>query len=170
MLRVHDFMLRAHDFILREHLLSPQARGFVLLHGLGGIGKTSLARAVAERIGWHYQDRVLTHSFEAFAGVDAAHHLTINEQFADSFSTRLTQFYDLDPTDAHRYPTITALQQAIIQKRVHFRSLLVLDNIETLIDAQKRDHPAARALASFVSRLKEGDGAILLTSRRAGVA
>jgi replication-associated recombination protein RarA len=170
MLRVHDFMLRAHDFILREHLLSPQARGFVLLHGLGGIGKTSLARALAERIGWHYQDRVLTHSFEAFAGVDAAHHLTINEQFADSFSTRLTQFYDLDPTDAHRYPTITALQQAIIQKRVHFRSLLVLDNIETLIDAQKRDHPAARALASFVSRLKEGDGAILLTSRRAGVA
>ncbi len=42
---------------------------------------------------------------------------------------------------------------------------LVLDNIETLIDAQKRGHPTARALATFVSRLKEGDGVILLTSR-----
>ncbi len=41
----------------------------------------------------------------------------------------------------------------------------MLDNIETLIDAQKRGHPTARALASFVSRLKEGDGVILLTSR-----
>ena len=40
----------------------------------------------------------------------------------------------------------------------------MLDNIETLIDAQ-RDQPSAQACAAFISRLKEGDGAILLTSR-----
>lgn len=32
-----------------DALLSPQARGFVLLHGLGGIGKTSLARGSRAR-------------------------------------------------------------------------------------------------------------------------
>src|SRR6266568_2761265 len=42
--------------------------------------------------------------------------------------------------------------------------LLACDNIEALIDTQK-DHPAARSLATFISRLKEGNGALLLTSR-----
>ena len=57
-------------------LLAPNAQGFVLLHGLGGIGKTATARAVAERVGWHYQDRVLAYSFETFASLDAANQLT----------------------------------------------------------------------------------------------
>jgi hypothetical protein len=36
-----------------EILLAPAARGFVLLHGLGGIGKTALAHVIAERVSWH---------------------------------------------------------------------------------------------------------------------
>lgn len=37
--------------------------------------------------------------------------------------------------------------------------------METLIDAQKQGDATAQAVASFVSRLQEGDGMILLTSR-----
>jgi tetratricopeptide (TPR) repeat protein len=146
-------------------LLSPHQRGFVLLHGLGGIGKTSLARAIADRVIWHYGDRVLAFSFEAFAYLDANNQRVIDGLFADRFFNRLARFYGLDLTDSKQYPTTTALQQAILQRRAHMRSLLVLDNIETLIDAQRQGQPAAQALATFISRLKEGEGAILLTSR-----
>ncbi len=144
-----------------DALLAHRPADFVVLHGLGGIGKTALALAVAERIGWYYDDRVLSVSFETFARLDANDQPTINEQFADRFYNRLARFYELDPA---QYPTTIELQQAILQRRAHTRSLLVLDNIETLIDTQK-DYPAARSLATFISRLKEGDGAILLTSR-----
>jgi tetratricopeptide (TPR) repeat protein len=145
-----------------DALLAPGARGFVLLHGLGGIGKTALARAVAERVGWHYHDRVLAISFETFASVDTENNLTVHDPFVDRFFNRLARFYELDPA---QYLSPIDLQQAILQRRTHLRSLLVLDNIETLVDAQRRDHPTAKSLASFISRLKEGDGAILLTSR-----
>ena len=86
----------------------------------------------------------------------------VNEQFADRFYNRLARFYGLDPA---QYSFPVDLQHAILQRRAHVRSLLVLDNIETLIDAQRSDHPVAVALASFLRRLKEGDGSVLFTSR-----
>ena len=51
-------------------LLDSSAHDFVVLRGLGGIGKTTLARVIAERVSWHYQDRVLAYSFETFARFD----------------------------------------------------------------------------------------------------
>ena len=145
-----------------DALLAYGSRDFVVLHGLGGIGKTSLARAVAERTSYAYEDRVLSISFETFARLDESGQRIINEQFADSFYNRLARYYELDPAE---YPTTISLQQAILQRRHHTHSLLVLDNIETLIDVLKQNHPVTKALATFISRLKEGQGAILLTSR-----
>ena len=145
-------------------LLDPHQRGFVLLHGLGGIGKTALARVVAERLSYHYRDRVLASSFETFARLEADNRRVVDETFADRFINRVARFYGLDPKDASLYPTTVALQQAIMQRRAHVRSLLVLDNIETLVDAQQSS-PAAQSLAAFVARLKEGEGAVLLTAR-----
>ncbi|MFL5658568.1 MAG: tetratricopeptide repeat protein [Ktedonobacteraceae bacterium] len=144
-----------------DALLASRPANFVVLHGLGGIGKTSVALAVAERIGWHYDDRVLAISFETFARLDANNQRVVDDTFADRFYNRVARFYELDPA---QYPTSIELQQAILQRRAHVRSLLVCDNIETLIDTQK-DHPAARSLATFISRLKEGNGPLLLTSR-----
>ena len=129
---------------------------------MGGIGKTATARAVAKRVGWYYQDRVLAISFEIFASIDPANQITVNEQFADRFYNRLGRFYGLDLA---QYPSPVDLQHAILLRRAHVRSLLVLDNIETLIDAQRSDHSVAVALASFLRRLKEGDGSVLFTSR-----
>jgi pentatricopeptide repeat protein len=145
---------------LIDPLLSPSAHGFVMLHGLGGIGKTSLARVVAERVSWYYEDRVLAYSFETFATLDANNQRVVNEAFGDRFYTRLARLYQLDPA---KYNTVADLQQAIIQRRTHQRSLLILDNIETLLDALS--HPIAQDCAAFLVRLKDGDGVILLTSR-----
>ncbi|GAC1551424.1 MAG: hypothetical protein NVS2B2_01020 [Ktedonobacteraceae bacterium] len=146
-------------------LLNASARGFVVLQGFGGIGKTTLARVIAERVSWHYQDRVLAYSFETFARFDyenAEIPTTIDTQFAERFYSRLASFYGLDP---RHYTETRDLQNAIVQRRTYTRSLLVLDNIETLIYAQKNGDADALALASFISRLKEGDSPILLTTR-----
>src|SRR6266516_789051 len=143
-------------------LLSHRPADFVVLHGLGGIGKTSLARVVAERVSHHYGDRVLAVSFETFATLDANGQTLVEEYFADRFYNQLAHFYELDPA---AYNTTAGLQRAILQRRMHLRSMLVLDNIETLIDAQARGDPASIALATFISRLNEGNGAILRTSR-----
>jgi tetratricopeptide (TPR) repeat protein len=145
-----------------EVLLKPAARGFVLLHGLGGIGKTALAYAIAERAGWSYRDRVLAISFETFATQEGEKPVIVSETFADRFYSRLAHFYRLDPS---KYPTTRDIQDAILQQRVHLRSLLILDNMETLIEAQKQGDPIARTVASFISRLQEGEGVLLLTSR-----
>ena len=146
-------------------LLNASARGFVVLQGFGGIGKTALARVIAERVSWHYQDRVLAYSFETFARFDyenAEIPTTIDTQFAERFYSRLASFYGLDP---RQYTETRNLQNAILQRRTYTRSLLVLDNIETLIYAQKSGNADALALARFISRLKEGDSPILLTTR-----
>jgi tetratricopeptide (TPR) repeat protein len=145
-----------------EVLLKPAVRGFVLLHGLGGIGKTALSYTIAERASWSYRDRVLAVSFETFATQAGEKQLVVSEAFADRFYTRLARFYGLDPS---KYPETRDLQDAILQHRVRSHSLLVLDNMETIIEAQKQGDPIARTVATFLSRLQEGDGAILLTSR-----
>jgi tetratricopeptide (TPR) repeat protein len=147
-----------------DALLDPNGADFVVIHGLGGIGKTALARAVAERVGWRYGDRVLAFSFEGLARRDEAQGTwQVDGQFADRFTNRLARFYDLDP--AH-FATIADLQAAILQRRAYVNSLLVLDNVETLLDARRRHPDAALAgLAAFVGRLREGLGSVLLTTR-----
>src|SRR5205085_12221779 len=79
-----------------DALLAPHARGFVLLHGLGGIGKTATARVIAERVGYSYQDRVLALSFETFASMDGTGELTVNELFSERFYNRLARYSGLD--------------------------------------------------------------------------
>jgi hypothetical protein len=117
-----------------DALLAHHPADFVVLHELGGIGKTSLAREVAERISYHYGDWVLAISFETFTTRNTEGQAVVDEYFADRFYNQLAYFYGLDPA---AYITTADLQRAILQRRLHLRSLLILDNIETLIDAQR---------------------------------
>ncbi|MSP14015.1 MAG: CHAT domain-containing protein, partial [Chloroflexi bacterium] len=146
-----------------DALLDGRDGRFVILHGVGGAGKTALARAVADRVGWRYDDLGLAYSFETFARPDAAGSVVVDEEFAGRFYTRLAQLYGVD-TARPEYQSSAALREAILQARAHTRSLLVLDNLETLIDTQ-RTHAATRDLAGFVARLREGQGAVLITTR-----
>ena len=95
-----------------KYLLASDAHGFVLLHGLGGIGKTTLARAVAERVNWYYKDRLLALSFETFAKVDSEDRIIVNETFADGFYNRLARYYGLDPSPVSNACRVTTRHSA----------------------------------------------------------
>ncbi|MBX2998914.1 MAG: CHAT domain-containing protein [Caldilineaceae bacterium] len=147
-------------------LQEPTTNQFVVIHGLGGMGKTALAREAAERAAWLTQDRGLALSFEAFgrnqrAAQDAGA-VAETDRFFPDLLNRLARFYGLDP--AH-YPRDADLQTAITQARTQIPALLYLDNLETVLDALKRDDPEARRLAHFLSTLPQGQGALLVTSR-----
>jgi tetratricopeptide (TPR) repeat protein len=148
-------------------LTGPHRTPLVVIHGLGGVGKTALAHAVASRTRWRFGDRVLGVSFETFVRMDGTKRI-VDAQFAPLFFNRLARFYGLDPADADRYPTPAALQEAILQQRTRQASLLVLDNLETLLDALEQAgavRSQAQPLAAFLARLHEGDGAVLMTTR-----
>jgi tetratricopeptide (TPR) repeat protein len=147
-----------------EALLDPNGSPFVAIHGMGGIGKTALARAAATHIGWRFSDRVLGVSFETFARLEEGGVRVVDRQFAGRFYVRLARFYGLNPAD---YTEAVDLQKAILQRRQHLTSLLVLDNVELLVDAQCNRDADAKALAAFVARLREGSGRVLLTTRMA---
>jgi len=149
-----------------QALQDTSKRGFVVLHGMGGIGKTTLALAVATRISWNYQDRVLAYSFETFARFafeGDRTRTTVDPQFAERFYSKLASFYKVE--DPSQYKETRDLQDAIKQQRNHTRSLLILDNIETLVYAQKQKDSNALQLAAFIRDLQQGEGDILLTTR-----
>jgi hypothetical protein len=99
---------QAHHFLGRSLeiseairvLLTPRAKGFVLLRGLGGIGKTSLARALAKRVSWYYDDRVLAYSFETFVRLNQKQQRLVDDTFAERFYNRLA----LLSTGSYRSP------------------------------------------------------------------
>jgi tetratricopeptide (TPR) repeat protein len=127
----------------------------VVLHGLGGIGKTALARAVAERAAWSFGHRVLAISFEA-TPLDSG-------RFLDDLRQRLGALHDLA---VDRFPTAEALEAALLETRRELRTLLVLDNLETVFEGCEDGNPEALALDRFLRRLRVGAGALLVTSRR----
>jgi hypothetical protein len=69
--------------------------------------------------------------------------------------------------DTEKYLDPVRLQEAVLQQRRHKRSLLVLDNLETLLDSpNEKDYGClVTRLVPFISRLKEGEGVVLIISR-----
>jgi len=130
---------------------------FITLHGIGGIGKTSLAAEAAWRSSWAFGHRVLGISLEVLPAPQA-------------FVSRLADYYlgteNIDP----QWDENTR-RDKVIESVKKTPSILLLDNLETIIDAahpidnDTAPDPSATQIESIILNLSNGLTAILNTSR-----
>ncbi|MBX0330682.1 tetratricopeptide repeat protein [Oscillochloris sp. ZM17-4] len=131
--------------------LTGDARPPVLtIHGVGGQGKTALAREAAERFGWAFPGGVWGISLES---------LPTREQIVAD----LAGFFGI-PTDTGLPEQI---EQQVLARLGQQRTLLILDNAETLVAAVEAGSAEARGLADLLRQELAGARATLLVTSRA---
>jgi CHAT domain len=147
---VGTFQGRLDDLkALGTYLTGDSRPSTVTIHGGGGQGKTALAREAVERFAYAWPDGVWTTSLEHLPGrsdlaADLARFLGIATQSI------------LDPRE---------LECQVLDRLSLLRTLLVLDNAETLVEAVDARDSAAIALAEFLQRLPSASVSLLVTSR-----
>jgi tetratricopeptide (TPR) repeat protein len=133
----------------------------VTIHGSGGQGKTTLARETVERF--------------AYAWPGGAHVVTLENLPARSvFANTLARSLCIDPQSV---PDSSELERQVLQRLVQRRTLVVLDNAETLDVAVKKNEAEtldvaaqkskaeALQLADFIKQLPASTVSLLVTSR-----
>jgi len=116
----------------------------LLLTGIGGIGKTTLATAAARRYGWHFTGGVVSVSAKDVTGFGVSNVVSAIDA---ALGTEAGKTVD---------SVSTALN--ILNDGPH---LLILDNLETMETREAR-----RDLAHFVARLDAGSGARAILTMR----
>ena len=134
---------------LGEALTGDTRPRVLTIHALGGQGKTALAREAVERFAWAWQGGVWAISLE-------------NLPTRAAFVSGLARFLGIDPND---YVDPAALEKTVLE-RLTRRTLLVLDNAETLTQAVQRSEPDAVLLARFLREDLSGTRAHLLVTSR----
>jgi len=128
-----------------EQLTGDVRPRLLTLHSGGGQGKTALAREAAERFAHAWPGGVWAISLE-----------NLPDQAA--FVVRLAEFLRLEAEPAKL--------EAQVLARLHARrTLLVLDNAETLVEAVRAGDEAARELANFAREHLPPTATLLVTSR-----
>jgi len=125
----------------------------ITIHGSGGQGKTALAREAVERFAFAWPGGVWATSLE-------------NLPSREVFLTNLARFLGI--------PVQEITRQDELERRVLLRlsqgqprTLIVLDNVETLIEAAHANDIAATNLAQFIRQhLTRPPVSLLVTSRR----
>ena len=130
----------------------------ITITGAGGIGKTALAAAFAERFAWRWQQGVV--------GISFANEELDESQFIDELIRKT-----MSEADANRLAAQPPAAQ-ISELLAHLRDwdgLLLLDNYETILQRLQEGgdatHAAARGIHRVVAQLAEGGVHLLLTSR-----
>lgn len=119
------------------------------IHGGGGQGKTALAREAIARFAYAWPGGVWALSFQSLP--------TLELVLAD-----LARFLNIARQgQTTRAENIQAVQSRLAEQR----TLLVLDNLETILDALVNNHPEAQALVSFFQQLPGPRVSLLTTSR-----
>jgi tetratricopeptide (TPR) repeat protein len=122
-------------------LADPNVRGFGLW-GMGGIGKTALAKEAARRNAWRFRDGGVVF-------VDA--HEFVSPTTADLLRRTLAR---LDPAARGDDPVFE-----LVARLTGAQGLIVLDNLETLPESEYE------ALARFVGQVPRNGSHVLLTAR-----
>lgn len=127
----------------RPHLITIQ--------GIGGEGKTSLARAAAERFAYAFPGGVFSSNLESLPS-------------RATLATALARFVGI-ATEQH--PDAAQLEVVLSRRLGQKRTLIVLDNAETLLEAVDQQQAEAIALSQFLRLgLNLPTVTLLATSRR----
>jgi hypothetical protein len=144
------FQGRIDDLKRIGKLLTGDNRPRVLtIHGGGGQGKTALAREVVERFAYTWPDGVWGISLE-------------NLPDRAIFSNELARFLGI-PTQEIGNPE--EVERQVLAWLATRRTLIVLDNAETLVDAVDANNKQAIQLARFLKQLPSSYVSLLITSR-----
>jgi len=134
---------------LGNDLTSDSRPRIVTIHGGGGQGKTALAREAVERFAYAWQGGVWASSLENLPSLSA-------------FVSDLARFLNIATQDIANIETV---KQQIFNQLVQRRTLIVLDNAETLIEAVEAKEATAIQLAEYLKQLPSPLVSLLVTSR-----
>jgi len=144
------FQGRADDLkALGDSLTGDPRRRIITIHGGGGQGKTALAREAIERFAYVWPAGVWATTFE-------------NLPARDVFLNDLARFLGITPDPAAES---FQLERQVLSQLGQRRTLIVLDNAETLVDAVEARNASAIHLAELVKQLPSPMVSLLVTSR-----
>jgi ATP-dependent Zn protease/tetratricopeptide (TPR) repeat protein len=135
---------------LGRYLTGEQRPPVITIHGAGGQGKTTLARAAVERFAHAWPGGVFAVSLE-------------NLPSLETFCRNLAHFLEVANDDKAR---IEDIKRMLLDRLSQKRTLIVLDNADTLLEAVEQKDPSALDLAQFISQNLAGyNTSLLITSR-----
>ena len=138
--------------LLGDKLTGDERPPVITIHGSGGQGKTALAREAVERFAFAWPGGIWAISLE-------------NLPSREVFLTTLARFLDLPVQEITRLEDLE--RQVLLRLNQNQpRTLIVLDNVETLIEAAHANDIAATNLAQFIrTNLTHPPVSLLVTSR-----
>ncbi len=144
------FQGRAEDLKNIGADLTGDTRPRVLtIHGAGGQGKTALACEVVERFAFAWPGGVWAMSLEALP--DRA--------------TAVIALARFQKIPAQETLDLVALEQQVLKRLAERRTLLVLDNAETLVEAVEQKNATMLELVAWLKQLPGPGVSLLVTSR-----
>src|SRR5438874_1051831 len=121
----------------------------ITIHGGGGQGKTALAREAAERFAYAWPAGVWITTLE-------------NLPPRPVFVAELARFLGINPQEA---TDLVEVERQVLLRLASQRTLIVLDNAETLVETVEAKNAAAIQLAQFIQQLPGSSVSLLVTSR-----